>query len=285
MAESWEEITGKRAALRIKNDPAAQARLLERWRCLSEAWGLAPVTVFEMGVHSSTQKVRTGNGQTAVLKLFITPGVFAQQCRTLELSGCGPAILAADHRREALLLELIPGTPGVNGRHFDIARARYELARWHAANGEGLPGLVEHHLEIAEGCLGFGLSDEALGMADFFRRLDRGGKRGLVHGDLVPENIVCSERSCCFLDPRGYCGDQTFDWATLALYSAGSDLPGMLARAERLSGVSIRRLAAWAWLRAVLSDAQERKVLGQDNGAETDTLRLARSAEPFFRRF
>lgn len=285
MDEPWEEITGKRAAQRIQKDPAAQARLVERWSLLRRQWDLEPLVVFEMGLHSSTQKVRIRrSGQTAVLKIFITPDVFLEQYQALELSGRGPEVIDVDQEREALLLEFIPGTPGVNG-HFDPARAGDEIARWHASSGEGLPGLVERHLAIARSCSGFGLADEALGMGSFFERLGDSGKQGLVHGDLVPENIICWKGSCRFLDPRGYFGDQAFDWATLALYSAGSDLPGMLARAEHLSGVAVHRLAAWSWLRAVLSDAQARRALEQSNKVETDTLRLARAAEPFFRRF
>ncbi len=244
--------------------------LLTRWQELSQKWNLTRQTVFDLGLHASVQAVEIAGGRQAVLKIFITPGIFNSQLLALEAGAAVPEIIRLDRPRQALLLERLPGAAGVTGR-FDLQRAVGAVESFHRCPApEGLFDLVDYHFWIAESCRGFGLADRALERVEYFEGLNSQAEHGLVHGDLLPENIIFDRYRLGLIDPTGYRGDQAFDWATLALYSTTRErLRESLTQAAALSGYPLRRLLAWAWLRAVLSDAQAIK-WGGDQGELQD---------------
>jgi streptomycin 6-kinase len=86
----------------------------------------------------------------------------------------------------------------------------------------------------------------------------------LVHGDVMPENIISTARHSWLLDPTGFVGDQSFDWATLGLYSRQP----LRALEELTSKVERRRLFSWAWIRGQLS-AQQALAAGDVDEAQT----------------
>ena len=239
-----EELLGSRALQRLRatSGQTGEALLVDRFRELSVMWDIKPRGVFSLGVQAAVVRVLSSQGE-AVLKICTLPGIFQGQDAALRSAppGSVPLVFCRSPEKEAWLLEYLPDAPGRRGL-YPWQRGEEALRKFHRGSPlEGLYSLVDFHLEIAKKT-----DCEAVLEKEVALREAEEGKRDLVHGDAMPENILGSR----MIDPTGFVGNSDFDWATLALYSKDP--------LQSLQEMSRERptVFLWAWMRAYLSAKQ-----------------------------
>ncbi|QXJ20584.1 phosphotransferase [Actinomadura graeca] len=253
--------------------PSLLSALAAEWRLRPEA-----VTPYDLSFHWVVP-VRREDGTDAVLKLGPPgPGHLDAEAAALELFAGGGAVrlLEYDRDRGALLLERArPGTPlsslvpdedaAATAAFVQVARG----LRRAAPEDSPLPVLeragVAFSRHLAEhpgdGPLPRSLVERAGAL--FAELCADAPERVVLHGDLHHDNILrCGSGGWLAIDPHGYVGDPGYETGALFYNPAIDDRdPALLglvpARIEQVAdglGIPPDRVAAWAFVKAVLSE-------------------------------
>jgi streptomycin 6-kinase len=243
-------------------------------------------------------EVALGDGSEAVVK--IAPGAYGREATFLrEACGAGAVrLLAEDAGAGAMLLERV--RPGDSLRHLVPRRDAEATAallavmeRLHPASADAsaLPPLRGQRRAFDEylarypgevsGPLPPGMVDRARSLFDDLLSEERRAVR--LHGDLHHDNVLRSSREPWLaIDPHGLIGDPGYE-AGVVLYNPCPDRrdDGLLAlvpaRVEQLAdgmGQAVERIAAWGFVKAVLSEVWTDEDGGTPGGRALDVALL-----------
>jgi streptomycin 6-kinase len=265
---------------------------------LARDWELSLGAPYALSINWVAPALRA-DGTPAVVKLGFPDGHLRREAEALlAYGGRGAArLLAADHDREALLLERItPGTMAAELVPRDDAAATAALIgvgrRLHRPPPPGcaLPHLrsegaaFREHLDRFPGDqpLPRDLVSRAAGL---FAELCDSATDTLLHGDLHHDNVLRATREPWLaIDPHGVVGDPGYDCGAM-LYNPGPDRrdPGLLdlvpARIEQMAdgyGMPVERVVAWGFVMGVLSEVWTAQGGGEVGGRALDVARLLR---------
>ena len=289
MAEGRERVTGQQptwpadfvARITALHGPTGQAWLDGLPGAVADAerrWDLRVGSLVAAG-YSALFAASRADGTTALLKAAFPAQreIRREGCVLTAADGAGLIRLYEhDYRAGLLVLEqAVPGEPlAVLAATDDEAATRIAAAVmrqvWAAPVDETLPTVTEmipdlryyRRLAGLAGPVPTELLDRAEQLlADLWSSADQ---HVLLHGDLHHGNIVSARRApwLC-IDPKGYVGDPAFEAGAFLINPLDTvrdhpDLAGLLAR--RLDvlatefGIAEERLAAWAYVRAVVSE-------------------------------
>jgi streptomycin 6-kinase len=251
-------------------------------------WGLTLGDPYDLTFHY-VAAVRCSDGTPAVLKVGFALSVEATALAAFD--GCGAArLLDADLDRGALLLEQV--SPG--GRLRDLVPAQDAEAtavlgglmrRLHVPPVPGLPTVLSQvgALDRHRGPVPADLVAEA---AALMRSLCATAPReAVLHGDLHHDNVLRGTREPWLaIDPHGLVGDPGYEIGSLLFNPRPEDrdpgltalVPARLAQLSTALGEPADRLAAWGFVKAVLSS-----VWTTDSGGPLDrALDVARLLRP-----
>jgi streptomycin 6-kinase len=235
-------------------------------------WGLTVGAPFDLTYHYVTA-VTAADGTPAVLKLGV-PGAdsLAEESRALTAFGGRGAVhlRRSDLERGALLLER--AVPGVRARDVPDAEATEAAAavlRELHVPGDTLPDVLgqarafDAHLARFPGDAPLPRAHVTAAAALMRELCASAPSRVLLHGDLHHDNLLSARRAPWLaIDPHGVAGDPGYDIGSWLFNPDPDDrdpallalVPGRLERlADRLSQPP-DRLAAWGFVKAVLSD-------------------------------
>ncbi|WP_433044625.1 aminoglycoside phosphotransferase family protein [Dactylosporangium sp. CS-033363] len=235
-------------------------------------WGLTVGAPFDLTFHYVAPAV-TAAGDPVVLKLGVPQAdSITEESRALAAFGGRGAVhlLRLEPQRGALLIER--ADPGVRARDVPEAEALaavVSVMRELHVPGDALPDVAgqarafDAHLERfpGDGPLPRAFVATAAGL---MRELSASApQRVLLHGDLHHDNVLSARRAPWLaIDPHGVSGDAGYEIGSWLFNPEPGDRdPALLAlvpaRLERFAaalGQPLERLAAWGFVKAVLSD-------------------------------
>ncbi|MDG6105701.1 hypothetical protein Daura_12860 [Dactylosporangium aurantiacum] len=232
---------------------------------LAADWGLTLGAPYDLTYHY-VAAVRRADGTPAVLKAGFE--LSAEAAALAAFDGHGAArLLRADPARGALLLEQV--SPGDRLRDLaatDDAAATAVLAdlmrRLHVPPVPGLPTVLSQvgALDRHRGAVPADLVAEA---AAVMRHLCASAPRtAVLHGDLHHDNVLRGTREPWLaIDPHGLVGDPGYEAGSILFNPDPGDrdpaltalVPARLRQLSAALGEPIDRLAAWGFVKAVLS--------------------------------
>ena len=239
--------------------PAVLIELAERWML---EWG----TLIRRGSMSIVIRCRTRDGRPAVLKVSPDRLRLAHEAAALATwrTAHVPAVLAADERVGALLIEAIePGTPLAESAAYPSVRSLAALVT--SLHGRGVPDPsyrpVAHRIDslFDAGRRNYERQPDLVELIsrDLYARgrelaLELAADAApavLLHGDLTPVNVLDggAERGLVAIDPAPCVGDPAFDAIDLVLWRA-EDVETIAVRAGQLApaiGADAGRLLDW----------------------------------------
>jgi hypothetical protein len=246
------ELLGSEAYTRLAVyfGESGKKRLVDRWHALERREGFVLKGVYTLGLQGAVLRVRNKN-QSGVLKICTLDNIFTGQDAAIAGApkGTVPKVFKRFPKEESWFLEEVKGASGRKGEFvFDLGievLKDFQKGQIKA----GLFPLLTYHLNIARAIDCQVVLDKEAELVAIDNQL----KKGLVHGDPTPENIITSKNKSTLIDPIGFRGDPAFDWAVLALYS--KDPLNSLKQASQF--YPAKQIYLWAWLRAELSLGQK----------------------------
>lgn len=232
---------------------------------LAADWDLTLGAPYDLTFHY-VAAVRTGDGTPAVLKAGFELAAEAAALRAFDGGGAA-RLLRADPARGALLLEQV--SPGhrlrdlVPARDAEATAVLAELmGRLHVPPRPGLPAVLSQAgaLDTHRGPVPAALVAEA---ATLLRELSATAPReAVLHGDLHHDNVLAGTRAPWLaIDPHGLVGDPGYEVGSILFNPRPDDrdpaltalVPGRLEQLSAALGEPVERLAAWGFVKAVLS--------------------------------
>lgn len=232
-----------------------------------ETWRLQLIDVLPGGWNSLVVECVTTDGERAVLKLPSDPGAVDGEAAALRWWGTGiaPRVFANDAGFGALLMErLVPGTAlGWYGAD-DTALVIPLLERLHHHHGQ-FPAALPHLADVIDqvvnamytnaGALRSSVDQSHIEQAaNNLRSLaaEHELHQTVVHGDLVPANVITAQDDLRLIDPRPCVGDKHYDAAFWSIFSGyGHDARANIAAVSESLELDAERLASWSWSLAV----------------------------------
>lgn len=256
---------------------------------LAADWDLTLGEPFDLTFHYVTA-VRCADGTPAVLKVGFE---LAREATALAaFDGHGAArLLRADPDRGALLLEQV--SPGDRLRDLVPAHDTEAIAvlaalirRLHVPPVPGLPTVLSQ-VSALDGHRGPVPADLVREAATLMRSLSSSATReAVLHGDLHHDNVLRGTRDPWLaIDPHGLVGDPGYEIGSI-LFNPDPDerdpaltalVPARLRQLSAALGEPVERLAAWGFVKAVLSEVWTADSGGQPSRAR-DVAHLLRLA-------
>jgi streptomycin 6-kinase len=229
-------------------------------------WRLEPAGVLGGGWNAHVVECVTDDAVAVVLKLPNDPGSVALEAVALRWWGDSVAarVIADDAEIGALLLErLVPGTAvewaGVHDTDRVIpllgllgARPSTSLPPLPTLAGRGEDMIVALEDAVRAGGGGERSAQIEAAVSELRALLRDRVEATVLHGDLVPANILISARGERVIDPRPCLGDRHYDLAYWAVFSGyGHDAAANLERLAAALDADLSRLRRWAYVLAV----------------------------------
>lgn len=251
------EPTFRSSVTRLVGDEARDwlARLPALESELATRWALELGPQLPGGLLASVRAVRRADGESAVLKLSGPWDRTADEIACLRLwsGGPAPALLEADERLGAILLERV--TPGTQATAADAEAAAGLLTAIHRPDELGLRSLeatATRRLDRAERDGRASGPRLAWARAAVARLHEEAPAVVVVHGDFDERNLLtCARRGLCAIDPLPCSGDGTYD---AAHWVHANRRPGRRERFEAMltaAGLDRERLKDWCAVVAV----------------------------------
>jgi streptomycin 6-kinase len=232
---------------------------------LAAGWELTLGAPYDLTFHY-VAAVRCADGTPAVLKVGFELAVEAAALTAFDGRGAA-RLLRADPGRGALLLEQV--SPGDRLRDLvpaGDAAATEVLAglmrRLHVPPAPGLPTVLSQ-VSALDGHRGAVPADLVREAAALMRTLSAtAGRAAVLHGDLHHDNVLRGTREPWLaIDPHGLVGDPGYEIGSILFNPDPDDrdpaltalVPARLRQLAAALGEPVDRLAAWGFVKAVLS--------------------------------
>lgn len=266
--------------------PDVPGRLLE----VVDAWDIRVTDVMQEGWNSFVVVAATSEDVAVVLKLTAEPEAIAREAAALVWWGedVAPRVLRHDKRLGAMLMERLDpeaaidwrsaaDTAGIvsvlEGLHRPLAGARLPLPLLSDLGAEALE-TMRQDAEQKRRLVDAEAADMALVLLRRLFAPTEATDHVVLHGDLVPVNLLVAHDGLRVIDPRPAIGERAYDAGYCSTFSGyGRDARPNASMLARLLRLDEQRVLAWAWALAVKRLLQLADSGHPDHGALCDELR------------